>query len=88
MDIYIKCTFKTISFCGASNINLNVITCEGEIVITSILQSYVLCWHYTHLLHPGMDRTEVVICQHFYWPRILNSVHKKVTKCDNSRRMA
>ena len=53
-------------FSGGSNIYLKLITCEDKIGIPPKLQSYVLNWYYTYLLHPGMDRTEVMIRQHFY----------------------
>ena len=48
-------------FCGGSNIDLKIITCKDRIVITSKLQTYVVHWYHTYLLHPGMDRTEVMI---------------------------
>ena len=70
--MYHKCSFR-----GGSNININLITCEDNIVIPKILQSYVLHWSHTYLLHPGMDRTEAMIIQIFYWPRIRDAVWKE-----------
>ena len=64
------------SFCGGSNTNLNLITCEDKIFIPSILQSYVLHWCYTYLLHLGMDRTEAMILKHFYWTVVRNDLWK------------
>ena len=75
-------TYQKGYFCGGSNIDLNLITCKNNIVITKILQSYVLHWYHTYLLHPGMDRTEAMICQHFYWPDIIDSDRKELTNCD------
>ena len=75
-------TYQTGSFRGGSNINLNLITCEDKIVILSILQSYILHWYHTYLLHPGIDRTEETIFQHLYWPRIREAVQKEVTYFD------
>ena len=46
------------SFFGGSNIDLKLITCKDKIVIPSKLQSYILYWYHTYLLHPEMDRTE------------------------------
>ena len=69
-------------FREGSNIDLNFITCEDKIVITEKIQSYVLHWYHTYLLHPGMDGTEAMICQHFYWPNIIDAVRKEVTNCD------
>ena len=65
-----------------ANIDLRLITCEDNIVILPILQKYVLHWYHTYLLHPGMDRTEAIICQHFYWPVIRESAPKEVRNCD------
>ena len=54
---YQDSTYHKFFFRGGSNIDLNLITCKGKIVITSKLQSYVLNWYHTYLLYPGMDRT-------------------------------
>ena len=69
-------------FCGLSNVDINLITCEYKICIPSILQSYALYWYHTYLLHPVMDRIEVMIRHHLYWPRIIHVVRKEVTNCD------
>ena len=49
--------YKCGSFRGVSNKSFNLITCEDEIYILLILQSYVFNWYYTYLLHPGLYRT-------------------------------
>ena len=64
------------SFCGGSNSYFNLITCEDNIVILLKIQKYVSHWYHTYLLHPGMDQTEAMICQHFYWPGIIHAVRK------------
>ena len=74
--------YKKCSFCGGSNINLNIIMCEDRIVIPSILKSCLLHWYHTYLLHKGMDRTEAMICQHLYLTSIGKSVWKKGTNYD------
>ena len=33
-----------------------------------------------------MDRTEAMICQHFYWPGIRKDARKEVINCDNCER--
>ena len=58
-------TYHTGSFYGISNIGLNLIAFEDKIIIPTMIQSYILHWYHTHLLHPGMDRTEAKIFQHF-----------------------
>ena len=60
--------------------------CEYNTFILSIVQSYVLYWHHTYLLHPDMDRTETMICQHFYWPYIRDAVQKELTNFDTCQR--
>ena len=45
--------------------DLSLITCEYKIVIPSIVQCFVLHWYHIYLLHPGVDRTEAMILQHF-----------------------
>ena len=74
--------YHTGYFHGGSNIYLNLITCEDNIFIHEILQSYVLHWYHTYILHQGMDRTEAMICQHLYWSGIRYYVRKEVTNCD------
>ena len=72
MDKYEDGTYQFFYFCGGSNIDLNLRTCEDNIFIPSIIQSYVLHWYYIYILHPVMDRMEAVTLQHFYWPGIRN----------------
>ena len=57
--------------------------CEDKIVIPSKLQSYVVHWYHTYLLHPCMDRTEAMIFQHLYWLDIRNAARKEGSNCDN-----
>ena len=75
-------TYQEVSFCGGINIDLSLITCKDNIFIPSMLQSYVLYWYHTHLLHPVMDGIEAMICQHFYLTNIRDALWKEVTKCD------
>ena len=82
MDKYKYCTYNKGSFCGGSNDNLSLITCAYKIAIPSKLQSYVLHWYHTYLLNLGMNRTDVMIRQHLYWPNIRNAVRKEIINCD------
>ena len=47
-------TYHEGSFCGVINIYPNLIMCEYNIFILSIIQRYVLHWYHMYLLHPGM----------------------------------
>ena len=69
-------TYQKGYFNGVSNIDIKLITCEDNIVITSKLQSYVLYWYHTYLLHTGMDRKEAISSQHFYLTNIRYDVLK------------
>ena len=69
-------------FRGGSNIDINLITCKDKFVIPSKLQSYIVHWYHTYLLHPGMDRTEAMISQHLYWPDIISDVRKEGSDFD------
>ena len=64
MAKYKEGTYQKCYFRGGSNIDLSLILCEDNIVIPSMLQSYLLHWYY--LLCPGMDRSEATIRQHLY----------------------
>ena len=86
MAKYENFTYHKGSFHGVSNIDINVIKCEENIVIPSKIQNYVLHWYHTYILHPGMDRTEATIFQHFYWSGIRHAVRKEVNNCDNYQR--
>ena len=44
MDKYKDGTYYKGSFCGGIHIDIDLIMCEDKIVITLILQSYVLHW--------------------------------------------
>ena len=62
------------SFREGSNIDLNLITYNNNIVIPSKLQSSVLHWYHTYFVHTIMDITEAMILQDVYWPDIRDSV--------------
>ena len=83
---YTTGTYQNGSFCRGTNIDLKIITCNNKIVTSSKLQSYVVHWYHTYLLHPVMDRTEAMIRQHLYWPDIRDSVWKERTNYDTFQR--
>ena len=51
---------------GGSNIYINLLRCNINIFIPSILQSYVFYWYHMYLLYPLMDKTEATIRQYLY----------------------
>ena len=70
------------SFCRGSNIDLYIIMCKDNIFIWLIIQRYVLHCYHPYIPHTGMDRTEAILCQNFYWPGIKAAVRKEVKNCD------
>ena len=56
--------YHKVFFRGCGNDKIKLITCEDKILIPSKVQSYILHWYHTYLIHPRMDRTDVIICQH------------------------
>ena len=74
------------SYSGVINIDINHTTCEDKIFIMLNLQVYVLHWYHTYLFHPGMDRTEAMICRHFYWNNIRNAIRRELINCDTCQR--
>ena len=81
-DKYKNGTYHKCYFLGGSNIDLS----KDKIVVMSKLQSCVLHWYHTYLLHPGMYRTEAMIHQRLYWTYIRDAVWKEATNCDTCQR--
>ena len=82
MDKYENSIFKTGSFCGVINVNINLITCEDKNNIPLMLQTYALYWYHTYLFFPGMDEMELIIPHNLCWTGIRKAVQKEVNNCD------
>ena len=67
---------KVLRYLGSFCVGQNPITLvlHQKKVIPQKIQKYVVYWYNAYLLHPGLDRTEAMIFQHLYWPRIRNTV--------------
>ena len=59
---------------------------DDKIVIPESLQNRIVDWYHTMLSHPGINRTEESIRQHFYWPRLREIVVAHLTVCDLCQR--
>ena len=81
-DKYKDGTYHKGYFCGGGNIYLKLIMCKDNIVISSLLKSYVVHWYHTYILDTGMDRMEAMVRQHLYWPNIIDAFRKEVSNCD------
>ena len=51
-------------------------------MVPQTLQKQVLRWYHSYLLHPGQERTEETIRQHFYWHNMRQDVHEHIKCCD------
>ena len=58
-----------------------VICRADKIVIPNQLQRRVVEWYHLQLCHPGENRTEQTIRQHFWWKTLREDVHRICTKC-------
>ena len=56
---------------------------SGKIVVPSTLQQHVVDWYHTTLCHPGINRTEATIRQHFTWKHLTKQV---ATTCQTCRK--
>ena len=74
------------SFRWGNNTDLNLITCEDNIIIAKKIQIYVLDWYNRYILHPGMKIMEAIIFQNLYWPDIRDAVRREVSNCDTCQR--
>ena len=54
---------------------------DGKIIVPQPLQRRVVEWYHLQLCHPGENRTEQTIRQHFWWNNLRNDVHDVCTKC-------
>jgi hypothetical protein len=53
---------------------------KDKIVMPTSLTKWIVQWYHYLLCHPGINRTEETIGQHFYWPKSLNMHHLSNSK--------
>ena len=53
----------------------------NEIVVPKSMQDKIIQWYHTVLLHPGHDRSERTISQHFWWPKLREHIRLHVKAC-------
>ena len=83
-DTYTTSTFHR----GGRKSNICLITTtDGKIIVPESLQKQTLEWYHTFLLHPGQERTEETIRQHFYWPRLREDVRSYIKCCDTCQHL-
>ena len=54
---------------------------NDKIAIPKTLEDKVVEWYHSTLCHPGRDRTEQTIRQHFWWPKLSEQVRSKCARC-------
>ena len=58
-----------------------LICLNNKIVVPTSLQNRIVQWYHNTLCHPGQNRTETTIRQHFTWKGLRNDVEKVCKKC-------
>ena len=73
------------TFCGGGK-ERKLICLRDEMVVPSSLKERIVDWYHQILSHPGLNRTEATICQHFWWKELREDVHKRCSTCDTCQR--
>jgi hypothetical protein len=61
----------------------DLITEDGKIAVPISLQARIVAWYHEYLSHPGQNRTEQTIRQHFTWPKLRQQVEQYCKTCKN-----
>ena len=59
----------------------------AKIVIPQTLSNSLLSWYHEFLSHPGENRTEQALRQHYWWPRMTCDIATYVRTCDICQRL-
>ena len=51
-----------------------------------MLQKHVNDWYHTALCHPGINRTEGIISQYPWWPKLRDQITKYCQACPNCQK--
>ncbi len=55
-------------------------------MVPKTLQKRIVRWYHEQLCHPGENRTEQTIKQHFWWKNLKHDVHEVCSRCDTCQR--
>ena len=64
----------------------NIICYKDKIAVAKSQQARIIKWYHEYLCHPGINRTEETIGQHFHWPKMRAQITHNVTTCLNCQR--
>ena len=63
------------------NKSFNLVCYNDKIIVPITLRERVIKWYHEMLVHPGINRTEYAIRQHFTWPKLHEDVERLCKKC-------
>ena len=72
--------YHLVSFHGGDG-PIDLICHKHKIVVPTTLQKQVVEWYHLYLGHPGINRTEETIGQHFWWKTMRQQITKYVACC-------
>jgi hypothetical protein len=63
------------------------LVCRNDrIVVPSSLRERIVDWYHEVLCHPGVNRTEKTIRQHFTWHKMSDDIKRKISLCPTCQR--
>ena len=74
------------SFRGGGKVQKLICNKEKKIIIPKVLQNRIVQWYHTYLSHPGINRTEQTIRQHFTWTNLRQTVYDLCATCPTCQR--
>ena len=77
---------KSFAFLPFHGGTIKLICKNNKIVIPQPLRLRITEWYHEMLSHPGMNRTEETIRQHFWWPKMREMINEYVEKCNICQR--
>jgi hypothetical protein len=63
------------------NATVRLLCFKDKIVIPTSLTKQIIQWYHYLLCHPGINRTEETMGQHFYWPKMRDQIMNDVLTC-------
>ena len=73
--------YKTVTRTHSGKDYQIVVTTQDKIVLPKGMRSSAVEWYHAQLCHPGENRTELTMGQHYYWPKMRDTVHHVCSRC-------
>ena len=74
-----NCPLTHSIFCGGEEHSIWIY--QRKVNVPTTLQKRVVEWYHMRLLHPGYNRSEATIGQHFWWPKMRENIRTHVKTC-------